>query len=477
MKIPKSSGGGGGGGGESLAVHRQLPKPIDSSPLYEPTSVLDPHLTSSPSAAAVVAGADLCPAFDAATATYFPWDQTSFPIPSISSASAVDDWPDSVSWLLGDTACPDIQDPCSLFPDLSQFPPSLPAAAGVAFDGSHLDLLLRAAHAIESGELNSAHAILARLNLVLPFRPADPFSAPLSTSRTPSSPSFPSRSPASEPTLSAVELVRRIAAHKALSDISPIPQFTAFTANQTLLETLDSAPSLHLIDFDLGLGSQWSSFAQEIAARYRAGRLPPPALRITAVVIEETAETTLAAENLCDFARGRAQRGAAFRGEAVAAVLTPAIFRLIGVSVLRFVRRAAARVVIFVDTECFGDIGGSFRRRFAGGLEYYAAAMEAVEAGAAAAGAGEESVRRIERAVFRPRIFSMAAAAAAGDWRDVMASAGMATVELSEFTESQAEWLLRRAPVDGFHVARREGALVVSWKGRELAATSAWRCR
>lgn len=145
---------------------------------------------------------------------------------------------------------------------------------------------------------------------------------------------------------------------------------------------------------------------------------------------------------------------------------------------LRLVRGAAARVVLVVDGEGYYGGAGSFRRRFANGLEYFAAVMEVVEAGAAAVGAGEETVRRIERVLFRPRIFAVVAAAATavGDWREMMAVAGMVVEELSEFTESQAEWLLRRAPVEGFHVARREGGLVLSWKGREMSATSAWRC-
>nr|AYM54772.1 scarecrow-like protein 15-like [Cymbidium ensifolium] len=472
MKIPKTS------GGDSQTVLHHPPKPLDSSPLYEPTSVLDPHITSSPSAAAAAPAGGLC------AAPSFPWDPTTFPLSITPYANAAsDDWPDPLSFLLAD-----MDDPCSFFPDQSHTTPGPPEA-----DGSHIDPLIRAAHAIEIGDLNSSLSILARLNFLLPCSTGAPLhraafhfkDALLSFLPIPDR-------PIPEPPLSAIELVRRIAAHKAFSDLSPIPQFTSFTANQTLLEYLETASSLHLIDFDLGLGGQWSSFAHDLAARSRAARLPPPPLRITAIVSDETAETALAADNLRDFARGIGLRltvefvrlnaigGVRLAaGEAVAVVLTPTIFRLIGVSVLRFVRRAAARVVLVVDGEGYCGSVGSFSRRFASGLEYFAAVMEVVEAGAAAVGAGEEAVRRIERALFRPRIFAAVATAAAsvGDWKELMASAGMVVAEVSEFTESQAEWLLRRAPVEGFHVARKEGALVLSWKGRELSSTSAWRCR
>ncbi|XP_020580278.1 scarecrow-like protein 15 [Phalaenopsis equestris] len=404
MKIPKPS------GGDSYTALHHPQKSLDSSPLYEPTSVLDPHITSSPSAVATAHAGVLCPA------PSLPWDPTPSPLPLPSSATTntSDNWPDPLSFLLDD-----MDEPCSFFPDLSHLIPPPPDP-----ENSHLELLLRAAHSVETGDLNYSLSILARLNFLLhsctgtPLRRAAFHFKDALLSLLP----IPDH-PIPEPPLSAIELVRRIAAHKAFSDISPIPQFNSFTANQTLLESLDAAPALHLIDFDLGLGSQWSSFAHDLAAHSRAAHLPPPPLRITAVVSDETAETAIAADNLRDFARGIGLRltiefvrlTAICRirfaaGEAVAVVLTPANIRLNGVSVLRFIRGAAARVVLVVDGEGYCGGAGSFRQRFANGLEYFAAAMEVVEAGTAAVGAGEETARRIERVLFRPRIFAAGAA-------------------------------------------------------------------
>ncbi|KAG0460986.1 hypothetical protein HPP92_020959 [Vanilla planifolia] len=467
----------------SIPELREQPKPFDDTALYEPTSVLDPHLTSSPPTAA-----GICAAGGASTPNLH-WDPNTFVVPA-SSATTVDDFLDPLSWLLADSPCLDIDESCTFFdaPTSPVVPPPV-----VAFDASHLDLLLRAALASETGDLNSAYSILARLNALQPYssggtlqRATFHFKDAL-LSLLP----IPNR-PVAEPPLSPLELVRRIAAQKSLSDLSPIPQFTAFTANQTLLESLDGASSLHLIDFDLGLGGQWSSFTQEVATRSRAARNATPSIRITAVAAEETAEIVLAAENLRDFARGigvpltvefvyisgiGGLRTAS--GDAVAVVLYPAVFRAIGMSTMSFVRRVAAKVVVLVDTECFGGGEWSFRQKIADGLEYFVAAMEAMEAGAATVGAVEETVRRIEWSVLRPRIFSTVSAAtnslSATNCREVMAAAGMVVADLSEFTESQAEWLLRRAPADGFQLARREGAMVLSWRGKELAATSAWR--
>ncbi|XP_038977692.1 scarecrow-like protein 15 [Phoenix dactylifera] len=467
---------------------------------------------------------------------------TTPPPPSAAPATPAapsDDW-DSVAWLLSEKdglskpphhpqfhfSEGDSPSYASLFDgpfDLPEpfdaLPPFFDAAVTVfsptpAFDRTHLELLLQAAHSVESSDFATAHAILARLNQYLPASAGSPlqrvafhFKEALLALLP-----LPDR-PAAEPPLSVVEIVRRISASKAFSDLSLVPQFASFTANQILLEALDAAAaasgggglsSVHLIDFEIGLGGQWSSFAQDVAARSRAARAPPPRLRITAVVTEETQETALAAENLRDFAGGLGLRLAVdfvsvgglgtlalsgirlALGEPVAVVLTPAIFRLLGApepsaALLRFVRRASPRVVVFIDTEGSCSSGAaaaplpSLRRSVAGGIEHYAAVLESVEA----AGPGDERVRWVERTVVRPRIFSAVGSWGSdrgGGWRETLAGAGMAPTEFSEFAESQAEWLVRRSPVDGYHVARGEGSMVLSWRGKELAATSAFRC-
>lgn len=461
-------------------------KPLTSSPtaVYEPTSVLDPNLTSSPASAAAAAGGNIHPFH---------------PPPPPSS----DEW-DPLSFLSTADASSFVDDPFDL-PDLDLLSPPVSAAPPPSeFSRSHLDLLLKAAAAVESDDAATAHVILSRLNQI-PFG-CSPFQRAAFHFKDALLSLLPiSNRPSASPPVTPLEIVGRITAQKAFSDLSPIPQFTSFTANQTLLESLldpsgFSQSGIHVIDFDIGLGGQWSSFAQEIAARSKSLRSPPPQIRITAVVADETIETLLAAENLRDFGRhigvhlsvsfvhvgnlgalalGRVRLVA---GEAVGVVLTPAIFRLVGgapeasAALLRFVRQVSPRIVVFVDTECFGN-SSRFRRSFAGGLEFYSSVLEAVGAAAEAAGEEEAEVRRIEEKVMRPRIFGAVAgwAPREGEWREVLAGNGMAAAGFSEFTESQAEWLLRRFPAE-FHVARREGAMVLSWRGRELAATSAWRC-
>ncbi|KAG6471636.1 scarecrow-like protein 15 [Zingiber officinale] len=483
---------------------------------YEPTSVLDPHLTSSPAtaptAAPVTASVDL---------PFLPWatggcggggggDSHHPRLPS-------DDW-DPASWFLPEkyelSPLPDdasanfLDSPFDLSfdPYASTDPAFLTPAA--AFDRSQLDSLISAAHCLETNDFATAHVILSRLNHNLPAsgvsslqRSIFLFKEALHALLRPST---------AEPPLSAAELVRHIAAHRTFADLSPVPHFATFTTTQMLIEALDcGARSIHVFDFDLGLGGQWSSFAQELAARSRTSRSSPPAVRITAVVAEESGETSLAADNLRDFARGLninlsvsfvrvgglgtlALSGVSLAGagEPTAVVLTPTIFRLLGfaggasadsaASLLRFVRRMSPRVVVFVDQEsCLGVLPSpSLRRTVAVGVEHYATVLESLESTAAATGSPEEMIRQVERAVIRPRVSSVVSEWTwrPGPWRELFVGVGWSPVPFSEFAELQAEWLVRRAPVDGYHVGTRDGALVLSWRGRDLSSTSAWRC-
>ncbi|CAL9049989.1 unnamed protein product [Musa banksii] len=485
---------------------------------YEPTSVLDAHLSSSPATAPAPAGAGDLPLLSWAGGGGGGSDahyQHHHHLP------ASDDW-DSASWFLSERydLSPFPDDTNHPFLDSSfdvHFDPFAATAAdpipspAPSFDRSQLDSLIRAAHCVESRDFATAHVILSRLNHHVPSAAVSSFHRALSLFKEALLALL--RPSTAEPPLSAAELVRHIAAHKAFADLSPVPHFGTFTVTQTLIEALDGGTrSIHLIDFDLGLGGQWSSFAQELAARCRASRSSPPAVRITAVVAEESGETALAAENLRDFARSLSISFAvnfvrigglgtlalsgirlAGAGEPTAVVLTPSVFRILGrdaapestASLLRFIRRASPRVVLFVDAEG-GSAGSavgphpapSLRRTVAAGVEHFAAVLESVEATAAATGAGEEAVKRIERAVVRPLVVGTVGgwAGRPGPWREVFAGAGWSPAPFSESTESQAEWLVLRAPVEGYRVSRMDGALVLSWRGRELSSTSAWRC-
>ncbi|KAF5186783.1 Scarecrow-like protein [Thalictrum thalictroides] len=367
------------------------------------------------------------------------------------------------------------------------------------FDCSQLDQLIRAASCYESNELPSAQLILARLNQQL----RNSIGKPLQRSAFYFKEALQfllSGSNFAEIHLSSLEIVNKIKAYKSFSEISPITMFANFTANQALLEALDGAMFIHIVDFEIGIGGQWASFMQEIASKAKSRNVLPSSIRITAVIPEECSmEASLIRDNLQQFAQ---ELGIQFQlefilfntfeellfnsirfinGELIAVNLSPRIFRRFRTSesisgFLRYLRRVSPRITVFMDSEgCRDTRGITFRRNFVNGLEFYSSLFESLDA---ASGGDMDLVRRIEKYLLRPKIF--ASVSGAGNsvfgWRELFSSVGMIPVQFSEFTDSQAEWLVRRAQIRGFHVTKRQGSMLLCWHDRELVATSAWRC-
>ncbi|XP_021301201.1 scarecrow-like protein 15 [Herrania umbratica] len=321
--------------------------------------------------------------------------------------------------------------------------------------------LIRAADCFDTNELQLAHVILARLNQRL----RSPSGKPLQRAAfyfKEALQSLLTGSTRSTRLSSWSEIVQTIKAYKAFSGINPIPMFNHFTTNQALLEALDgSAPLIHIIDFDIGLGGQYASLMREMAERNDHSC---KFIRITAVVPEEYAiETRLIKDNLFQFAQDLKIRFQiefvllrtfemlslkAFKfidGEKTAILLSPSIFRCLSLNVAAFLsdlRRVNPSVVVFVDSEVWMESGTtSFRKNFVNGLEFYAMMFESLDA----AVVGGEWVRKIETLLLRPRILVAVEAAArrtAPPWRELFVGAGMRAVHLSQFADFQAECLL-----------------------------------
>ncbi|XVF17857.1 hypothetical protein REPUB_Repub10bG0161100 [Reevesia pubescens] len=324
-----------------------------------------------------------------------------------------------------------------------------------------IEELLRAADCFDTHELQLAQVILARLNQ----RQRSPSGKPLQRAAfyfKEALQSLLTGSTRSTSLSSWSEIVQAIKAYRAFSVINPIPMFNHFTTNQALLEALDgSAPLIHIIDFDIGLGGQYASLMREIAEKNDHFC---KFIRITAVVPEEYAiETRLIKDNLFQFAQDLKLRFQiefvlirtfemlsfkAFKfldGEKTAILLSPSIFRSLNLNVTAFLsdlRRVNPSVVVFVDSEVWMESGTtSFRKNFVNGLEFYAMMFESLDA----AVVGGEWVRKIEALLLRPRILAAVEAAArrtAPPWREVFVGAGMRAVHLSQFADFQAVCLL-----------------------------------
>ncbi|XP_077224148.1 scarecrow-like protein 15 [Tasmannia lanceolata] len=380
-----------------------------------------------------------------------------------------------------------------------------------------VDQLIRAAEAVEANNITLAQVILARLNQELSGNPLQRatfyFKEALESLLLGiiGNRSFSNMGNTNIGTtrnylnsLSSSETVHKIKAYKDFYDILPISQFANFTSNQAIIEAVDGFTLVHVIDFDIGIGDQWSSFMLEISTSCKAARSRLPSLRITAIVAKESMETNLVVENLRNFARDIGMRfqidfmsvaifatlafGAIWiaDGEAIVVNFSPSIFRqLEGVGMaatrsvsqfLRYLTQLSPRITVFVDMECQW-VGTSFHRNIAVGLEYYSSLIEALDAMASDAVAVEK-IYGIEKFLLRPRILQWVVEALKRPfpWRELISNAGMLLIPFSEVTERHLECLVRRTPFQGFHVAKQHGSMMLCWQGRELIATSAWRC-
>ncbi|XP_023007746.1 scarecrow-like protein 28 [Cucurbita maxima] len=66
---------------------------------------------------------------------------------------------------------------------------------------------------------------------------------------------------------------------RLLNEVSPIPKFIYFTANEMLLRAFEGKDKVHIIDFDIKEGLQWPSLFQSLASRVN----PPSHVRITGI--------------------------------------------------------------------------------------------------------------------------------------------------------------------------------------------------
>lgn len=353
------------------------------------------------------------------------------------------------------------------------------------------DELIRLAECFETQSFQLAQLILARLNQLLrsptgkPFqRAAFYFKEAIQCLLTASTRSFQASN--------SYEIVQVIKAYKTFSTVSPIPMFSSFTANQAILDAVDCATMVHVIDFDIGLGGQWASFLKAVAEKAQARKVNPPAVRITAVVPEEyETQSRLIRDNLHQFSSDVKLRFEidfvsiptfeylSFKaikfvsGEKTAVLLSPTIFRRIGAGFIDDLRQVSPDVVVSVDGELNGRGASFFRQTVIDGLELYTTILESLEA---ANVGGGDWIRNIEMFVLLPKVITTVEAAGRHmtPWREALGRAGMRPVGLSQFADFQAEFLLRRVQIRGFHVAKQEGELVLCWHDRPLLAMSAW---
>ncbi|CAA3020080.1 Hypothetical predicted protein [Olea europaea subsp. europaea] len=296
---------------------------------------------------------------------------------------------------------------------------------------------------------------------------------------------------------SLFSLIFKIGAYKSFSEISPLVQFANFTCNQALLEVVGGFDRIHVVDFDIGYGGQWASLMQELALR----REGAPALKITAFMCPSThdqLELSLTRENLIHFANeinvvlefevmsieslNSGSWSLPFQvseNEAIAVNLpvgSLASYQLSIPLVLRFVKHLSPKIVVSVDRGC-DRIDLPFPNHIIHALQSYSNLLESLDA----VNLNIDALQKIERLLLQPGIEKIVmrrfrAPEKTQHWRTLFLSSGFSPVTFSNFTESQADCVVKRTPVQGFNIEKRQSSLVLCWQRKDLISASAWRC-
>ncbi|KAJ1383684.1 hypothetical protein SESBI_43153 [Sesbania bispinosa] len=368
-------------------------------------------------------------------------------------------------------------------------------------DASHqlqqsiFDQLYKIAEMIEAGNQVHAQGILARLNQQLspigkPFqRAAFYMKEALQLMLHSNIHNFLAFSP--------ISFIFKIGAYKSFSEISPVLQFANFTSNQALIEALERFDRIHIVDFDIGFGVQWSSFMQELALRSNG----TPSLKVTAVVSPSTCneiELNFTRENLIQYAKDINMSfelnvlnieslnspscpltGHFFDNEAIAVNMPvscftnyPSLFPL----VLHFVKQLRPKIVVTLDRNC-DRIDVPLSTNVVHVLQSYSALLESLDA----VNVNLDVLQKIERHFIQPAIKKIIMGHHHSQdklppWRTLFLQSGFSPFTFSNFTEAQAECLVQRAPVRGFQVERKPSSLVLCWQRKELISVSTWRC-
>lgn len=362
------------------------------------------------------------------------------------------------------------------------------------------DQIFQASELLLAGQFSNAQMILARLNQQLspigkPSRRAAfyikealqlPFLLPCTSTF------LPSRSP------TPFDCVLKMDAYKAFSEISPLIQFMNFTSNQAILEALGDAEQIHIIDFDIGFGAQWSSFMQELPSINRKAT----SLKITAFASPTThhsLEIGIMHESLTQFANDAGIRfelevinldsfdpksyplSSLRSSECEAIAINFPIWSISSCpfafpSLLHCMKQLSPKVVVSLERGC-ERTELPLKHHLLHALQYYETLLASIDAASLTPDIG----KKIERSLLQPSIENMILGRLRSPnrmppWRNLFASAGFSPVAFSNMTEIQAECVVKRTQVGGFHVQKQQTSLVLCWKQQELLSAVTWRC-
>lgn len=296
------------------------------------------------------------------------------------------------------------------------------------------------------------------------------------------------------------------AAFQLLQDMSPYVKFGHFTANQAILEAVIQERRIHIVDYDIMEGIQWSSLMQALVTRKEG--LPAPHLRITALsrgatckrsigTIQETGRRLVAFAASVglpfSFHQCKLDSDETFKpmsvklskGEALVVncmLHLPHFSHRSPSSVASFLSGAKTlnpRLFTLVEEEMKPEGDGGFVSLFMDTLHHYSALYDSLEAGFPMQ---RRARALVEKVFLGPRIAGSLARIYQMEkeeetnrsWSEWLGLRSCKPVRISFANHCQATLLLGLFN-DGYRVEElSDNRLVIGWKSRRLLTASIW---
>ncbi|GMH09421.1 hypothetical protein Nepgr_011262 [Nepenthes gracilis] len=288
---------------------------------------------------------------------------------------------------------------------------------------------------------------------------------------------------------------------RLLNQVSPIPKFIHFTANEILLRAFQGKDRVHIIDFDIKQGLQWPSLFQSLAALTN----PPTHVRITGVgeFKQELIET---GERLAAFAESlnlpfdfhpvvdrledvRLWMLHVKESESVAVNCLLQMHKTLhdgnGGAALRdflgLIKSTSPTVVIMAEQEADHN-EPNLEKRVCNSLKHYAAIFDAIDFSMPL-----DSPARVKiEEIFAREIRNMIACEGSDrferhesfrQWRRLMEQGGFRCLGISEREMLQGRMLLKMYNCESYDVEKQgenSAALTLRWLDQPLYTVSAW---
>ncbi|GFZ07048.1 GRAS family transcription factor [Actinidia rufa] len=287
---------------------------------------------------------------------------------------------------------------------------------------------------------------------------------------------------------------------RLLNQVSPIPKFIHFTSNEIILKAFEGKDRVHIIDFDVKEGLQWTGLFQSLASRPN----PPAHVRITGIG-ESKQDLIETGDRLTGFA-GTLNLPFEFHPvvdklddvrlwmlhvkerETVAVNCVFQLHKMLhddsGVAITNFLGliRSTNPIIVLVAEQEAEHNEPSLESRVSNTLKYYSAIFDSIDLCLP-----RDSAARIKiEENFAREIRNVIACEGSGrnerherfeKWRELMERGGYRSLGIHERELNQSQMLLKMHNCENFSVEMQgqdRAGLTLSWLDQPLYTVSAW---